>query len=177
MKSNKIKQFNILKTKRLTIIPLNEYHLRLLIDDWQKMESNLGVKMTGYKLENEIAIAMKECLQSVIDDSQNYLWHTNWIIILKEENRIIGGACFKGKPDASGNMEIGYGINEKYRNKGYATEAVSRMIKWVLARKNVKTVIAETEKDNIPSWRVLEKNGMKKFKETEKSIWWKFVRI
>jgi len=169
-------QYPILKTKRLTIIPLDEYNLRLLIEDWQKMESSLGVEMTGFKLEKEIAIAMKECLQAVIDDSKNYLWCTNWVIILKEENRIIGGACFKGKPDEWGNVEIGYGINEEYRNKGYATEAVNQLIRWALIENNVQAIIAETDKDNIPSWRVLEKNGMKKFKETEKSIWWKLVK-
>ena len=170
-------QYVILKTKRLVIIPLNKYNLRCSIENWQKMESHFGLKLTDFKFEEEIETAMKECLQSVITDSKNYLWHTNWIIILKKESKIIGGVCFKGKPDVSGNVEIGYGIHEKYRNKGYATEAVSKMIKWALTKNNVKAVIAEMYKDNIASWRVLEKNGMRIFKETGKLIWWKLVKI
>lgn len=75
---------------------------------------------------------------------------------------IIGDAGFKGVPDKKGIVEIGYEIGLSSRKKGYATEAVNRLIEWAFKHKKVNIVIAECKKDNISSVRVLEKVGMKR---------------
>ena len=68
----------------------------------------------------------------------------------------IGTLSFKGIDD-KGIVEIGYGINEGYENKGYMTEAVRAIVKWASEQPNVNQIEAEAEKDNIESIRVLEK--------------------
>jgi [ribosomal protein S5]-alanine N-acetyltransferase len=45
-----------------------------------------------------------------------------WIIIEKIENAIIGGLCFHGEPDENGALEVGYGIDSDFCNKGYVTK-------------------------------------------------------
>ena len=61
---------------------------------------------------------------------ENYIWYTLWFMKLKDsENEIVGTLSFKGIDD-KGIVEIGYGINEGYENKGYMTEAVTAMAKW-----------------------------------------------
>jgi len=167
----------ILEAKKLKLIPLDVQNLRYSIEDRRNMERNLGVKITDTELEEPEIIALRTSLQKVIENKEDYLWYTNWVIVLKKENRIIGGLCFKGCPDEKGRVEIGYGIQDKYRCKGYATEAVKELINWAFTQEKVLSVIAETEKDNLPSHRVLEKIGMQKYEENEKMFWWKINKI
>jgi RimJ/RimL family protein N-acetyltransferase len=167
----------ILETKKLKLIPLNDYNLRLLVKDRRKMERNLGVKINDTELEESEIIALRTSLQKVIENKEDYLWYTNWVIVLKKENRIIGGLCFKGSPDEKGKVEIGYGMQDEYRCKGYTTEAVKELTNWAFSFNNVTEIIAETEKDNLPSHRVLEKAGMEKYEENEKMFWWRINKI
>jgi RimJ/RimL family protein N-acetyltransferase len=46
------------------------------------------------------------------------------------------------------------------------------MCNWALQQSCVTKVVAETEKDNIPSQKVLKKCNMKIFKETKECFWW-----
>ena len=73
-------------------------------------------------------------------------------------NEIIGSLSFKGISE-NGIVEIGYGINDGYENKGYTTEAVGAVVKWASEQFNVKQIEAEAEEDNYASIRVLEKCG------------------
>jgi len=167
----------ILENKRLKLIPLDDYNLRLLVKDRRKMEKNLGVKITDTELEEPVKEAMKTSLKMVLENKKDYLWFTSWEIVLKKENRIIGGLCFKGCPDEKGRVEIAYGMQDKYRCKGYATEAVKELINWAFIQEKVLSVIAETERDNLPSHRVLEKVEMEKYEENEKMFWWRISKI
>jgi len=167
----------ILETKKLKLIPLDAQNLRWSIEDRGKMERNLGVKITDTELEEPVKTAMRTSLQKVIENKEDYLWYTNWVIVFKKENKIIGGLCFKGYPDEKGKVEIGYGMQDEYRCKGYATEAVKELINWAFSFNNVTEIIAETEKDNLPSHRVLEKVGMEKYEENEKMFWWRINKI
>ena len=68
---------------------------------------------------------------------------------------------FKGIPDPNGEVEIGYSILSQFRNKGFATEAVTRLVSWALTHQHVNAVIAETLPYLKQSIRVLEKNGFR----------------
>jgi len=177
MKEKKRNKMFILETKKLKLIPLDAHNLRYSIEDRRKMERNLGVKITDTELEEPVKEARKTSLEMVLENKKDYLWFTSWEIVLKEENRIIGGLCFKGCPDEKGRVEIGYGMQDEYRCKGYTTEAVKELINWAFSFKNITEIIAETEKDNLPSHRVLEKAGMQKYEENEKMFWWKIDKI
>ncbi len=167
----------ILETKKLKLIPLDTQNLRWSIDDRRKMERNLGVKITDTELEEPVKTAMRTSLKMVLENKKDYLWFTSWEIVLKKENRIIGGLCFKGCPDEKGRVEIAYGMQDEYRCKGYATEAVRELTNWAFSFNNVTEIIAETEKGNLPSHRVLEKGGMEKYEENEKMFWWRINKI
>ncbi|MBA7539666.1 hypothetical protein ES705_31946 [subsurface metagenome] len=167
----------ILETEKLKLIPLDAQNLRWSIEDRQKMERNLGVKITDTELEEPVKKAMRTSLKMVLENKKDYLWFTSWEITLKIENRIIGGLCFKGCPDEKGRVEIAYGMQDEYRCKGYMTEAVKELINWAFTQEKVLSIIAETEKDNLPSHRVLEKIGMEKYEEKEKMFWWRINKV
>jgi [ribosomal protein S5]-alanine N-acetyltransferase len=81
-----------------------------------------------------------------------------WLITLG--GRVIGdcGAC--SWPDASGAVEIGYGLAAPYRNRGYATEAAAALCAWLITQAGaVRITAVDVLGDNWSSRRVLEKLG------------------
>lgn len=80
-----------------------------------------------------------------------------WMITLG--GKVIGDCGTKGSADATGMVEIGYGLAAPYRGQGYGTEAVGAMAEWLLRQSGTVTVRACTLADNAASRRVLEKNG------------------
>ena len=78
-------------------------------------------------------------------------------IVEKSSGLSIGGIGFKGSPNERGEVEIGYGIAHSYQNQGLASEAVAALCDF--ARRGARFVIAETDRDNLASQRLLEKCG------------------
>lgn len=162
-----------LRTKRLKIVPLNLDQFKLLLKDKDKMEASLGLKPSSEMMDEHTQQAMQGLYKEALKNKKNHLWYTNWQIILKDENVVIGSACFKGQPNENGEVELGYGINESFRNKGYMTEAAKALYQWALELPHVSCVTAETEKTNEASHKVLEKCGLEKFKETDEGYLWR----
>lgn len=63
--------------------------------------------------------------------------------------------------------EIGYWIAEEACGKGCATEAVAQAIDFACEELGLKRIMAATLPSNIPSIRVLEKNGFTKIGEAK----------
>ncbi len=82
-----------------------------------------------------------------------------WAIVLLEPRTLIGSAGFKGPPQADGRVDIGYGVLEPWRCRGYATETVAALVAWAFQDVRVEYVIGETLPELQPSIRVLEKAG------------------
>ena len=77
-----------------------------------------------------------------------------------ENERVVMGICgFKGRPDTSGSVEIGYSVLPQFRNLGFATEAVERLVSWAFSHQSVSEVCAETLPHLQQSIRVMKKNG------------------
>lgn len=163
-----------LDTQRLRIICLDLDNFRSYIHEHGNMQRKLGVEVTAEELPDELKTIFLPVYEEALNDSKSYEWNTVWQIILKSRNCIVGGICFKGCPNIDGEVEIGYGTEPDYQNKGYMTEAVKAVIEWAVLQDGVECVIAETEKFNIASHRVLEKNRMTVYKETEGFLWWRY---
>ena len=58
-----------------------------------------------------------------------------------------------------GVVKINYMLKPGSRHKGYASEAVRRIIEYVRSEFHVKRFIAEIHKDNLPSVALVERNG------------------
>lgn len=71
----------------------------------------------------------------------------------------LGGIGFHGPPSPDGVAEIGYDLVPGARGQGWATDAARLISRWALTRPEVRTVLATTDPDNLPSQRVLERAG------------------
>ena len=70
----------------------------------------------------------------------------------------------KGYPNEDGQVVVGYAMQSDYRRKGSMLEALNCIIQWIFFNPDVRCVIADTVKSNIPSHRVLQKIGMVVYK-------------
>lgn len=94
-----------------------------------------------------------------------------WLMIEPVSKVMVGDAGFKGRPDALGRVEIGYGLAPAERGKGFATEAVSALVDWA-SEHGVHVVVAECLDDNAPSIRVLDKTGFRRTGRVGAMIKW-----
>lgn len=95
-------------------------------------------------------------------DRAEHGWSTWYLVERDGDERLVGVCGFKGRPDASGSVEISYSILPSFRNAGYASEAVERLTRWALGHAGVQQVTAETLPHLRQSIRVLEKNGFQR---------------
>lgn len=89
----------------------------------------------------------------------NYLSNNNrfdWICVDKSSGRKIGvfGAVRDGKT-----AEVNYLLAPYAQHKGYASEAVKRIIEYVRSELHIKRVVAEIHRDNAPSIALAERTG------------------
>ncbi len=161
---------------RLRLIALKEEDLTGALENYQKMQLALGLKPSDSPLDDEMRYAMKVRLKKVQEDLANYKWLTNWAIVHHEANQIIGYIMIKGLPNTLGEVIIGYGIDEAYQKQGYAKEAVAGLKQWIFENPDAKAIIADTEKENVASHRVLQSLGAFNYKENDELIWWKLER-
>lgn len=83
-------------------------------------------------------------------------------VVHKADNKLIGGCGIRINEADWELAEIGYCFNRNYWNKGYASEAASKVIAFGFERLNLHRVFATCDADNIGSASVLAKCGMRK---------------
>ncbi|MEI2400173.1 GNAT family N-acetyltransferase [Paenibacillus phytohabitans] len=168
-----------LTDNRLNLRPLTAAELALALDNYAELEQSLGLNVTAAPTlldDEEMRYPMRVRHAKVLQDEQNYPWLTNWAIIHREEQRIIGFLILKGGPNEQGEVILGYVIDERYRGQGYATEAVRHITAWIFNHPDARWVIADTEKDNNASHRVLQHLDAELYRETEDLLWWRIAR-
>ena len=107
-----------------------------------------------------------------------WLLTTSWLLIRKRDNMLVGEAGFKGLPMARGDVEIGYGILDGFRRKGYMTEAIGALTQMAFSMENfrINRVTALTLRDNTASHRTLEKSGFTRRPPIGKYVRWEIKR-
>jgi Acetyltransferases, including N-acetylases of ribosomal proteins len=105
-----------------------------------------------------------------IEDSINLIKFTHeyyerkegiiWGIVYKENNKVIG-TCDISPVTKHFRAEIAYALSRDYWGKGIMTEAVKEVIRFGFERMNLNRIQAMCIPENIGSYRVMEKVGMK----------------
>ena len=85
---------------------------------------------------------------------------SQFAVVPRGEERIVGYCGFFQHPEVPGEMEIGYRLHPDYWNRGLITEAARAVRDHAFADLKLPRVISLIHPENIPSRRVAEKNGM-----------------
>ena len=166
----------MIETKRLLLKPLTYSQLLKYIKSDDSLEEELNLNKTSRVIGPELKEAFEQTiLPNVADPTKDYLYSTLWTAISKKENKMVGDLCFVGEPNEAGEVEIGYGTYEAFRNQGFMTEALAGMIAWAKDQHQIKSILANTKKTNDASFAVLEKNSFLKISETETMFNWKLT--
>lgn len=81
-------------------------------------------------------------------------------VCLKDSKKLIGNVYLQqGEFDT---WELGYVFNASYQGKGYATEAARALLTKAFKDWGARRVVAMCSPLNTPSWRLLERLGMRR---------------
>lgn len=162
----------LIQTKRLELIPLTLNQLKLWIEDISQLEKELDCSYKAESMEGFFLEVVKGQYEITQKDPNNYLWHSFFFLVRKDDRVVVGSADFKDIPNENGEVEIGYGLGKEFEHNGYMTEAVKAMCGWALKKNGVTSVIAETDLEGLASQKILKRCGFKKDKE-EETLWWR----
>lgn len=148
----------MIETERLRLVPCELSHFEGLLDDPPRLAGMPDVSIVpGWAEFPEAIGAGYEHLKA---HPEVLGWWT-YLFIHKGDDALVGVGGFKGAPDPSGMVEIGYSIAPAYRNRGLATEAARGMIQFAFSHPNVQIVDAHTLAQVNSSTKILELAGMK----------------
>lgn len=166
---NKDKMTDMIETKRLVLFPYTKDGIALFNADLPLFEKEYGVVYRGEELDHLLVGFLKKLEKEIADNEDNYLFFTEFLIVLKETDHVIGSIDFKYVPQ-DGVTEIGYGMNPAYMGHGYMTEALGAFLD-LGKTLGIKSVRADTLKDNIKSQNVLKRCGFR-FVGEDGNLWW-----
>jgi len=94
------------------------------------------------------------------------------VIERNSDGRVLGFVAYYTTHPILKLLEIGFQVfSQEDRGKGYATEAVNLLLKFLFSSKNVERIQATTHVENLSSQKVLEKNGFKREGELRCSLY------
>lgn len=164
-----------IQTQRLRLAPCPLFIAEACTKKISKEINTLGFKFS----EDWPSTDMKEFLSSYINkmkpNESKYFWGV-WLMILSSENKVIGDVGFIDEHSKDGVVEMGYSVVPSYRNQGFGFEAVNALTDWALKQTVVKKIIAQCDKDNQYSIRILKKLGAKIKTYEDSLLTWEICR-
>ena len=100
----------------------------------------------------------------------------SWMIVDRSTNLLIGDIGFKGIPNEDGKIDLGYGIIENERRKGFAYEAATGILQWAFNQKNVRVITASCLISNIASQKILSLLNFSIVKKENEMIYWRLTK-
>ncbi len=143
-----------IRTKRLILKPSGMKYFQAV------NEYAMDIENTKYQLAlpNKSEEETKEFLRMVeaewSKENQNYFEFS-----MLYEDKHIGGI---GITIEDGVGELGWTVNKRYWRNGFAFEAAEVLIKYFLENMGIRHFIAHCDAENVPSYKLMEKLGMKK---------------
>jgi ribosomal-protein-alanine N-acetyltransferase len=155
---------SVLLTERLELRPITLEIAVAVLEGRRRteIEKLVGAEMPwawpGRALVEQAFLASLEAIRA---DPETRLWGDRLMITREEPRRVVGSVVFHGRPGPDGRCAIAYGVDEASQKQGYASEALTAIVKWALEQPECKVIEATTTPWHKGSTRVLEKIGMK----------------
>jgi ribosomal-protein-alanine N-acetyltransferase len=151
----------VIESRRLTLVAATAELIAADLAGQAAFAGALGAEVPPQWPPELFGGAVMRAAQAQLGDRSEQGWSVWYLLDRQSEPPVVVGMCqFKGRPDAAGSVEVSYAVLEPFRGRGYATEAVARLVDWAFSHRNVVQVTAETLPHLRRSIRVLEKVGM-----------------
>ena len=146
-----------LETDRLILRKIKIEDAYLAYNNW--CNSDIVDKYVLWKKHDNVETTLN-IYSNWVEDYEDLKTY-RWIVELKDNKEPIGTIDVSKKFISFGTCEIGYCYSDKYWNKGYGTEALSAVIKFLFEECDADLVNAEFMENNPASGRIMQKVGMK----------------
>lgn len=160
-------QISPIKTQRLTI-------RQFRLEDWHAVYTYMSdLRVTAYLPEGQLTEIQAQ--EFVAQNAGNEVQAL--AVMLNDEAALIGHMVFHPW-FAPRTYEIGWVFNSHYQGKGFATEAAYALLKYGFESLALHRIIATCQPENTPSYRVMEKLGMRREGHFQQCIyrgenqWW-----
>lgn len=152
-------------TKRLTLEPLTLADVQAIYEIAQEKKSIEDFQYVAHSLDD-----VKSWLEPSYHDPAVLTW------VIRKRERTIGlfEVCFEAEySDLESNVcRIGYFLDYREHNQGYATEALQGVVDWLFSHTDIERIEAGVTLHNVPSYRILEKVGFIREKIVEGNWEW-----
>ena len=154
-------------------ITTQRLHIRKFeIQDWQAVVNYMSDQTVMHYMPEGVLTAQQ--VQKFISDNRDEAKH--FAIVLREQSQVIGHLVFHPY-FGEHTYEIGWVLNPAYYRKGYASEAAQALLDYGFTKMKLHRIIATCQPENIASYRVMEKIGMRREGFFKKCIpygddWW-----
>ena len=145
----------ILETERLLIRPITIEDKIEIFTYRRNKETNIYQGWIPETIEDVEVFINKISKQINIAET----WF-QFVIVNKECNKIIGDLGIHFIDNLQ--VEIGCTLNKDFQNKGFATEAIKKLIDYLFNELNKHRIIASIDPENKSSIRLVEKLGFRK---------------
>lgn len=156
-----------IQTERLVLVALLPEDIEALI------AGDLGrfAVLTGFRFppDNPTIGDLPWHLRAIQADDRHLPWRIR-VIVERSSKMVVGSINLKGPPSAVGDVEIGWGLIEKVRGKGYATEATAAVIHWAVQQPGVRSISATIPDDNDRSQCLAKRLGLIRTSETRRNM-------
>ncbi|TKI71597.1 GNAT family N-acetyltransferase [Lysinibacillus mangiferihumi] len=154
-------------------ITTQRLHIRKFeIQDWQAVVNYMSDQTVMHYMPEGVLTAQQ--VRKFISDNRDEAKH--FAIVLQEKSQVIGHLVFHPY-FGEHTYEIGWVLNPAYYRKGYASEAAQALLDYGFTEMKLHRIIATCQPENIASYRVMEKIGMRREGFFKKCIphgddWW-----
>lgn len=147
----------ILETARLRLRPFTAGDRK---DFSRFMTNNVVTQYLNFLPAQRTEEGAEDLLDQVMDSYGTDRPIFSLVIAEKAKNRFIGSCGFTPLDDEK-NLECYYALLPEYWGRGYATEAVSKLIEYAFEMLGASSVSAYTSIKNRRAWGVAQRCGMK----------------
>lgn len=146
-----------IETERLILRKITKEDATSAYENW--CSSDVVDKYVLWKKHESVETTKK--LYEVWEKDYEDFTTFRWIVEIKDTHELIGTIDIASKKFLPyGACEIGYCYGEKYWSKGYATEALKGVIKFLFEECDAEVIFAEFMSNNPASGKVMKKSGM-----------------
>jgi RimJ/RimL family protein N-acetyltransferase len=149
-----------LETERLILREVRESDF----DALYRLQSDPEIKryeLSKPSTKSETHKFIRRCLR---DRTGRARWRYELAVALPETDLLIGNLDLARIGWGGRTAHVGFMVDRAHWGQGYATEAGSAAVEYAFRHLGVQRVIAQCHPNNVGSWRVMEKMGMRRIK-------------
>jgi ribosomal-protein-alanine N-acetyltransferase len=127
-------------------------------------EINADVSMW---IADELVDFLRYRLAQLSRDPTIHQWLGRAMVISEPDGQrhVVGSIGCHGAPDAEGRLEVGYGVDPRYRRRGFARESVRALFDWAYQTHGITRFVASVGPWNVASLGLIAQFGFRKVGE------------